>query len=44
MNTIEHSKLEELYRSILMRIAKFVPSYKIGIKIDRDLGMLIGKN
>ncbi len=44
MNTIEHSKLEELYRSILMRIAKFVPSYKIRIKIYRHLGMLIGKN
>lgn len=43
-NIPEYSKAGELYRAILMRIAKSMFSYKLRAKIYRHLGMEIGKD
>jgi len=43
-DAFECSKIEELYRTILMIIAKSILSYKIRIRIYKHLGMVVGEN
>jgi maltose O-acetyltransferase len=45
-NCHEHelSKAEELFRSLLMKIARSIPSYKVRLSIYRFLGMEVGRD